>query len=198
MTRIEELKQFLNGKDYVTTSEIVSFGLDRVIIKKAIENGILFKIKNGLYSTDLNIEDPFLIIQKGNNVIFSNETALYLNGLSDRTPIKYSITVLQGSSSNLLKKHNNIKKYYVSKKYFNLGTIDLITPYGNVVKTYNIDRTIVDIIKNESRIDRQVYLQAINYYMQSKNKNISAALNYASKFKCFKKVKNILSLFGEI
>lgn len=197
MTRIDKLKELIKDKEYISSAEIVSSGLDRMIIKDAIDAEILYKVRNGLYSTNNVIDDMFYIIQNGNNVIYSNETALYLHGVSDRTPRKYSLSVVQGSSSNLLIKYNNIKKYYVSKKNFELGEVYIMSPYGNLIRSYDLERTIVDIIKNESRIDRQIYTQAIRYYMSSNIRNIQKVLEYAKELKCLKKVQNILSLFSE-
>ena len=49
-----------------------------------------------LFFCIFTITDEFVKIQKNNNVIFSNTTALYFHNLTDRVPNTISITVPQG------------------------------------------------------------------------------------------------------
>lgn len=58
-------------------------------------------------------------------------------------------------------------------------------------------RTICDIIKNKRRIEQQVYLQGIQNYFNSSDKNIRLLLNYASALNVEERVLNIIQLFDQ-
>ena len=72
--------------------------------------------------------DEFVILQsKSKYAIYSNATALYLHGLSNRIPIRYDITVKSGYKGSL-QKEKNVNLFYTKKELLELGslTINLI------------------------------------------------------------------------
>ncbi|ERK52834.1 hypothetical protein HMPREF1552_00651, partial [Leptotrichia sp. oral taxon 879 str. F0557] len=81
------------------------------------KKGILERVKQGVYQKNDTITDEFVKIQKNNNVIFSNTTALYFHNLTDRVPNTISITVPQGYNVlHITKKFENLKIHYVKKE----------------------------------------------------------------------------------
>ena len=63
-----------------------------------------------VYIDSTKIEDFYYVFQyKCPKAIFSHETALYFNDLTDRTPIEFMVTVPSKYNSRLLKDAN----YYV-------------------------------------------------------------------------------------
>ena len=103
--------------------------------------------------------------------IFSNDTALYFHGLSDRTPIKCTLTIPSGYNTRLLK-NKKYKFFYVKKDLHGLGVQVINTNYDNKIKIYDIDRTICDIIKNKNKLDISLVTEAIKNYINSSKKRI--------------------------
>ena len=116
-------------------------------------------------------------------------TALYLYGLSNRIPIKYDITINTGYNGSL-QNNNKVNLYYTKKELLYLGVIDYKLNSGNIIKVYDLDKTICDIIKNKKRIDIELYNKAIREYFYSKNKNTLKLYEYAKKMNIYNKVRN--------
>ncbi len=159
-----EKAQKSNG--LITTKEIEELGIGRYKIKDFIGDGFLVRESKGVYSVTKESTDDYAAIQKrSQKAIYSYGTALYFHGLSDRVPRTIDITLPQGYNANRLKKANpKLRIHYVQPKILNLGVQDLITPQGAVVKAYNKERCICDLVKYRKRIDKQLFTQVIKTY----------------------------------
>ena len=77
----------------VTTAQVVDAGIPRARISDMVKSDELARVQRGVYCLTDAWEDEFLAAQlrfpKG---IFSDGTALYLLGCTDRTPFKLSMT----------------------------------------------------------------------------------------------------------
>ena len=73
-----------------------------------------------MYIKKNELVDEFVILQsKSKNAIYSNMTALYLHGFSNRIPLKYDITINNGYNGSL-QKNNNVNLFYTKKELLNL------------------------------------------------------------------------------
>lgn len=184
----EILKLFKNN--YLTTKEVSTKGIPRFYLTKLIKNKQIERVSRGLYIKKDEIIDDFIVLQnKSKNAVFSGLTALYLNGLSNRIPIKYDITINNGYNGSL-QKSQNVNLHYIKKELLHLGVTDYKLDSGNIIKVYDIDRAICDIVKNKSKIDRELYSKAIRNYFGSKEKNTLNLYKYAKKMNIYNKVKD--------
>lgn len=152
------------------------------------------RISRGIYTATDSLADEMACIQaRYQNTIFSHETALYLLGLSDRTPLAYSVTVPSGYNASSLKA-NGIKVFFVKSDLHLLGSITMKSPHRNDIKTYNPERTICDILRNRSRIDIQVVNEAMKRYAAHPERNIDRLYSYAQEYG----IKNIVKGYLEI
>ena len=197
MTRLDKLMKLVEYKNgYILTRNLSEYNLDNKVLSEAVSKGLLIKQGHGFYTFPDTILDPYLKIQKENSkIIFSNETALHLHNLSDRTPIFYSVSVPR--KSNTIKQDRNIRLYYVDEKYFDIGIVEMNDPFDNSIFVYDIDRTFCDIVKNENKIDRQIFLEGVQNYMGSNKSNKRKALKYAEKLNVLSRVKNIFYLLQD-
>ena len=58
------------------------------------------------------------------------------------------------------------------------------------VKTYNLERTVCDIIKDKDSLDIEIRNKAIKNCIKSKEFNANKMFEYAKKMKIYEKVKN--------
>ena len=187
----EKLVLFLkNHNGYITTREIEKLGFSKVKIPKLIEEGIIRKVAHGLYIDANLIEDEFYILQKRfSNVIFSYNTACYLLNLSDRTPYELDITTVK---DHKIREKANV--HYIAKDKFDIGIIEIMSPYGNPIKVYNGERCICDLLKNPNSVDIELYNKIINNYFKEKNKDLSLLEEYAKIFNIHKKFNHIMEV----
>ena len=74
-----------------------------------------------------------------------------------------------------------------------LGIKETKTLFGNIVKTYDEERTICDFIKNRDKYESEVVIKAIRLYVKTIN-NQSKLFKYARALKIEKKVFEIMEV----
>ena len=179
----------------IKTDELVSFGVSKPTIASYVKKGELIKPKYGVYALPgAFVDDLYIISLVTKSVIVSHEEALFLNGLSNRTPNFYSFTLIDGA-----KLSPNIKDcskcYYVKKQLINIGLETRKTMFGNTVPCYNAERTICDLLRSKNRIDNEIIVSAIKNYFASNDKNIARLGEYARIFKVEDEVRKYSEVF---
>ena len=84
--------------------------------------------------------------------------------------------------------------HYVSKDKFDIGVIEIESPYGNPIKIYNAERCICDILKNKNEIDIELYNKIIKNYFKQKNRNLVLLEEYSRIFNIHEKFENIMEV----
>ena len=65
MNNEEKIKNFLRQNNgYITTAEFISLGIGRYLIPNFIKEGLIRKVRYGLYIDNSLLEDPYYILQK--------------------------------------------------------------------------------------------------------------------------------------
>ncbi len=188
------LNLFKNG--YLTTKDVTDNNIPRAYLTKLIKENKIERVSRGIYIKKNDLVDEFVILQsKSKNAIYSNTTALYLHGFSNRIPIRYDITINSGYNGSL-QKEKNVNLFYTKRELIELGVINYKLDSGNIIKVYDLDKTICDIIKNKKKIDAEIFTKAIREYFYSKNKNTLKLYEYAKKMNIYNKVRDTFEVFG--
>ena len=188
------LKLFKNG--YLTTKDVTDNNIPRAYLTKLIKENKIERVSRGVYIKKNVLVDEFVVLQsKSKYAIYSNTTALYLHGLSNRIPIRYDITVKSGYKGSL-QKENNVNLFYTKRELLELGVINYKLDSGNIIRVYDLDKTICDIIKNKKKIDAEIFNKAIREYFYSKKKNTLKLYEYAKKMNIYNKVRDTFEVFG--
>jgi predicted transcriptional regulator of viral defense system len=174
---IQRILKSNNG--IVTTTQVSEVGIPRRCLSAMTESGIIYRVGRGIYALPEVWEDEMFFMQyRFSRGIFSHETALYLHGMTDRTPLRLTMTFPFGYNTSIVKKHGIVAKLSTVETY-DLGIIKVSSPSGNIVKVYDIERTLCDIVKSRHRADIQVINQVMKTYASSKSKDIAKLMNYA-------------------
>lgn len=178
----------------IETKKAGQQGVSRSLLSKLCKSGKLQRIVNGQYVLPDDMQDELLSIAKRSaQVIFSHETALYLNSISDRSPFEHTVTVPSGSKpSSFIKAECKI--YYIKPELFELGKITLATPAGNQVPAYDLERTICDIVRSRNKIGTETFLTALKMYAASPKKDLNKLSAYAKKMR----VSNLVRKYLEV
>jgi predicted transcriptional regulator of viral defense system len=189
---LEELIKTSGG--VITTSLVEESNIHREYLGEMVRQGKLEKVAYGVYITPDAWEDKMLIHQlRRKKMIYSHETALYLNELTDREPLAYSVTVPFGYNDSRLKKEGLIV-HTVKQDLFELGVTTKKTVFGNNVKVYDAERSICDLIRDRNNQDQAIIADALKKYVIKKDKDLNKLLTYAGKFR----VKKILTTYLEV
>ena len=192
MSKLKEISALHNN--IIETKIAVKNGVSRATLSYLHKQGKLSRIINGQYVLNDKIHDElFLIGNRSNKLVFSHETALFLHGFSDRTPFEHSVTVPSNYTPTPLIK-NECKIYYVKQELFEPGKTELETPNGNMVASYDLERTICDLARSRSRIDTETFLNALKQYSSSPKKDLNKLYTYAKQLR----ISNVLHKYLEV
>lgn len=195
MTALEILKEISSiNNGLILTKNAVDNGVSRASLSQLCKEGKISRIAIGQYvlSEDLNDEMLSLSI-RSNLIVFSHETALFLNGISERTPFEHTVTI--PSSKTLSRSISaQCKIYYIKDELHDLGKVQLKTPMGNRVWAYDMDRTICDIVRSRNRMSDETVLSSLKQYAISSNKNLANLSTYASKMGILQHVRKYMEV----
>lgn len=190
--KIMQLAKENNG--VVTAAALSENGILRGNLKKLVDDGKLEKTARGVYILPEILEDEFLNLQaRFKNGIFSNETALFLWDLTDRTPNKYDMTFPH--NYNLTNaKNEGVSCSRVKREWFLEGKTLIESPSGNKISAYNMERTLCDVLRKRGGIDTGIIAEAFKRYAVRKDKNIPLLSAYAKTFHVEEKVRSYLEV----
>lgn len=195
MEYTKKIRKIINEQNgSLLSSDLDRDNIPRTYLSMMVEEGEVERVGRGIYVRAGSLEDEMYIMQKKYpNLIYSHETALYLHGLSDRTPFEYSATVSSG-----YKVVNSVaemfKIYYVKNDLHLMGVIEGTTSFGNTIRIYNVERTICDLIRSRNRIDVQILSDALKRAVKIKDLDYTLLLKYARDFN----VDKILNTYMEV
>ena len=195
MNGVKKIEKLLNDSDngIITSAQVNDSGICRDYLTTLVDNGDIYRYSRGIYiKSDAWEDDFYLLQQKYKKGIYSHDTALYLLGYSDRTPINYTMTFPQGYNCKSLKDECLIVKHTIYKNYA-LGVIEIDSPCKNPIYIYNLERTLCDILRG-SGSDIQIVNQAMKQYAFSKDKNIFKLMQYAEQLHVKNKVVRYLEI----
>jgi len=195
MTGAEKLETFLkNRKGMITAKQAEVHDIHREYLSEFVRQGKLERIAHGIYIMPDVWEDKMLIHQlRKSKMVYSHETALYLQDLTDRDPIAYSVTVPTGYNTSKLNKDGLIV-HTIKKELLDLGICTKQTTFGNDIRTYNIERTICDILRDRNNQDAAVVSDALKRYVRRSDKDLNQLMKYAGTFKIEKVLRNYLEV----
>ena len=189
MTGKEKIKDLLEASQdgTITAKQVTAAGLHRSVLQELVNSGKLYRFGRGLYIDNSAWEDDFYLLQrKYGRGIYSHDAALYLLGYSDRTPAHYTMTFPKGYNSPSLK-HENINIKRVVMENYSFGVIEMLSPCGNPIRVYDLERTLCDILRG-SGSDIQIVTAAMKKYVASKEKDIHKLMKYADQLHVKSKV----------
>ena len=178
----------------IETKIAAQHGISKAMLYKLCKEDKIHRIVKGQYILPDDMQDELLSISnRSERVIFSHETALYLHGISDRTPFEHTVTVPSGCIPSAAMKAE-CKVYYIKPELFDLGKTTLKTPAGNDVPAYDLERTICDVIRSRNKLGTETFLAALKMYAASPKKNLNQLNTYAKQMRVEKVLRQYLEV----
>jgi len=192
--KIKEVFYVNNG--YIRTKDISSKGINRRYLRDLINEGVIERIKQGLYrwkDAKFDVEEELINVSKIiHHGVICLVSALAYYDLTAYTPGEYTMAVRRNYNIKL-PDYPPIKLYYFSDKYYMDG-VEKIDIDGNIIKIYNIEKTICDCLRYEDKISKDIIIESIKEYVKRRDKNISKLMKYAAKAK----VKDAVQKYIEV
>ena len=130
MNSINELSNI--AKDHggiIETKTAAERGVSKSMLYKLCKENKIHRIARGQYILPEDLQDELLSISKrSEQIVFSHETALFLHGISDRTPFEHTVTAPTGCTPSLSIKAE-CKVYHIKNKLYEFYEIDEMRPW---------------------------------------------------------------------
>ena len=177
----EIVKIFRANNGYVRMSELKSAHIHTRIIAKAVNDGIIEKIKPGLYKL---VDYPWDEHGSFVDVCNSNKRAVICllsaadyHQLTTFNPSEIYVAVPNNTDKFVLN-YPPVKVYYFGDNYYKPG-IEIFKTKSGTIRIYNKEKTIGDIFRYIGKIGEDIAVESLKTYLQDrKQRNISKLIEY--------------------
>lgn len=178
----------------IETKIAAGHGISKAMLYKLCKEDKIHRIVKGQYILTDDMQDELLSISKrSDKIVFSHETALFLHGISDRTPFEHTVTAPSDCIPSAAIKAD-CKVYYIKPELFELGKTLRRTPAGNDVPAYDLERTICDVIRSRNKLGTETFLAALKLYAASPKKDLNKLNSYAKQMRVDKVLRQYLEV----
>ena len=187
-------KKLLDNHGILRTADAIAAGVSKEYFYQFVKSFGLEKIAHGIYvSSDAWLDELYLLQLQFTKAIFSYETALYLHDLSEMEPMPISVTVAAGYNPEGLLKQG-IRVHKVKPEWYDLGVCRKESPGGHLLRLYDMERTICDIIRRRSEIEVSVFKYALTQYSLRKDKDLNRLGAYAQTMRLEKQIRHYMEV----
>jgi len=177
------IQYFKNHSGYARMKELKAASFHTRDIANLVENGIIEKIKPGLYRlVDMpessSISDSYIdVIQALPKGVICLLSALDYHGLTTFNPSEIHIAVPQSEKFPQIA-YPPIRKYYFPERFYSPG-IDQVKSGNHVIRIYNREKTIADMFRYRKKLGEDLALEALKTYLKRRDANINRLREYA-------------------
>ena len=184
---LNKLLRLNNGQ--VTRQQIERAGLDPHLLVDLTRAGKLERVDRGVYIDPAIFEDDMYILQyRFSKGVYFKDTALFLHGMIDRTPGTYEMNFPQNYHPTTIGRYP-VKVYRQKPEWHELGVEEVKSTGQHLVRVYNVERTLCDILRTRDASDAETIKQAMVAFSQMKHKDLHRLSEYADIFKVKDKIR---------
>lgn len=185
------------SENILRTSELKERGFYYKKIKALINSGEIEQVRRGFYRfTDgMSFSDVPVIKKLFPDGIICMESALDYYGYTDRVPGVWHLAVDSRSARARFKiDYPIVKPHFVRADRYSAGITEAKID-GSMIKIYDKERTICDILLHRNKVDAEVFNTAIKRYTADKGKVIPNLIKYSKILHIEKKVREVLGVW---
>lgn len=190
----KKLEEIIESNYGIISSKMVTDAeVPRVYLSKFVKEKKLERCERGIYmATNVKNDKMFTFQLRYTQTVFSHESALFLHHYTEKMPKELAVTVKTGTNTKTLVSTGS-KVFSIRADLFELGEIQMETCFGRKVNTYNIERSICDIIRSRNKMNNAFILDTLKRYNNSSEKDFMKLFSYAKKMN----VAKILNTYYE-
>lgn len=194
---LEQITQLIEERGGIVKKEqFTELGIDYRRILDFVQSGDLVRIKNGYYTDRIDrFTEEELVARLFGDARLCMESALYAYGYISQKPYGWHLAVDKNTSKSRFKMdYPKIIPYYTEPEALELGSTEIMIS-GQQFQIYDRDRVICDCLKYESKLEREVFKEALQSYIRDSQKDISALMAYARARKVVGKVQSMIGVW---
>jgi len=168
--------------------------LSRVHIKGVVADGSVVRERRGVYTVPGFAGDDMVRLQsKYPKGVFSMGTALWLHKITDRTPIRLSLTFPRGYHAPSLK-GEDVGCVFANKELWGIGIVEVKNNFGEMVRVYDMEKTVCDVLRKRGSLDVQLVVDALRQYVARRDKDLNRLSHYTSLLRVEKSLRGYLEV----
>ncbi len=181
---------------YITSYKLKEYGLNTYDVKTLVDDGIIERVRRGLYrwvlveSTYNEIVEIVNIVPDGVICLFS---ALSFYELTTYIPKEYNVAISRKTRKPILPKYPSVKIIYFSEERFKKGVVEVEIEHKKV-KIFDLEKTVCDTIFYRNKIGLDIVKEVMDRYIAKPERNIQKLVEYAEALRVY----NILKTYLEV
>ena len=177
--------------------ELMQEGIHACTIARYEESGYIQKIRTGYYEW-IGEDGPNeyrMISRIFPEAILCMGSALDVYEYSDRVPRCWHLAVPHNATrSKFRREYPAVKAYFRAPGSLSVGA-EKMEYAGCMISIYDRERTIIDCIAYRNRMDREVFVKAIQAYCVDPMRDVTRLMRYARELKMEKPVKELIGIW---
>ena len=131
-------------------------------IRKHIQNGTLFMLEKGIYSTSNRVSESDVIMTKYPKTVYTGYSAYFYHSLTDVIPDHH---YLASRRTDTRIKDSRVIQSFLKDDIFDAGITGM--EYNNsVIRIYNRERMLIELMRFKAKTPRDHYKEIISNYRQ--------------------------------
>ncbi len=191
---LKQIYACIDENDGIAKKEqLVEIGIDYRRVLDFVESGEIIRIKNGYYTYEMErFSEDALVSKLFPDGVLCMESALYAYGYISIKPTEFHVAIDKNTSKSRFKLDvPKVIPYYTEPEVLKIGVREI--QFENCLfQIYDKDRLICDCLKYENKIDRKIFKEALQAYINDEEKDISALMFYAKERKVLKRVQSVI------
>ena len=172
---------FGKNKGFARMGELKTMGIHTRRIALAVKEGIIERIKPGLYKLvnyPWDEHESFVDVCNANkNAVICLLSAVSYYELTTFDPSEIYVAVPHNTDKFVIK-YPPINVYYFIEKYYKPGIEEKETPSGKI-KIYNKEKSLGDLFRYMKKLGEDVVLESLKTYMGSRDRNLAKLHEYS-------------------
>lgn len=176
---------------YLILREAVKAGIPTAILSRMAKEKEIERVAPGIYLLPEYLDDELYEIScRYQSLAFCRGTALYLQGLSNRTLERIEANFPSHFNASRLER---VVCHYPNERIYRLGLTKVKTPFGHEVKGYNVERCLCDLFYFGDDFDSEERAHALRSADKEKI-DYPRLLSYAEELKVERQIKALMEV----
>lgn len=176
---MEEITKYISENGgYARLTELREEGFQIRDISKLNEDGVLYKVKPGLYKLkDSQITSGYVDVSKAMPMgVIALVSALSYYDLTTFNPSGIHVAIPNHEKPKKLN-YPPVEVYYFRKNQYESG-IEEISVQGHTVRMYSMEKTVCDMFRYRNKLGEDLALEGLREYLELPGANLKILMEY--------------------
>lgn len=187
MTQEDIIFRFKQNNGWIHSADFDYQTVVYELLHKMIQNGLVKKVKNGLYRLIKTEYNEWNFVSKHYpKGVFCLFSAWQQYQLTTTVSYQYHIAFMNNANPPKID-YPPVQFYYWSKSQFELGIVE-----KDEFLIYDIEKSVCDAVKFRNKVGEEIMYEVIKNYMKRQDRNLNKIMEYAEKMRVLNIIEPII------